>query len=87
MPETLRPDALQPETVLPEPPEAELRQVYQPVEIRHEDGSWQLGRINAWWQAPDGRSWCRIRTARSGRPPHWVAFDPARVQLLQTEGT
>ncbi|WP_254552718.1 hypothetical protein [Kitasatospora sp. MMS16-BH015] len=71
----------------PTPPETEVHRVYQPVEIHHEDGSWQLGRINAWWHAPDGRRWCRLRVPRSGQAPHWVTFDPARLRLLQTEGT
>lgn len=61
--------------------------MYQPVEIHEEDGSWALGRINGWWHGPDGELWCRVRIPRSGALAHWVAFDPARLVLLQTEGT
>ncbi|GAA2156313.1 hypothetical protein GCM10009760_57150 [Kitasatospora kazusensis] len=71
----------------PAPPEAEVRPDHQPVEIRHADGGWAVGRINGWWRGPDGNTWCRLRVAGSGAPARWVVFDAARLTLLQAEGT
>ena len=63
-----------------------MRPAYEPVEIRHDDGSWTVGRITGWWRSPDGTSWCRLRA--TGEPaPRWVVFDPAHLSLLPTSGT
>ena len=71
----------------PSPPEAEVRRVYQPVEIRCDDGNWAAGRINGWWRSPAGALWCRLRVPGSGTPARWVPFDASHLTLLQTEGT
>ncbi|KDN87228.1 hypothetical protein [Kitasatospora cheerisanensis] len=68
------------------PPEPEVRPAYQPVEVRLDDtDTWTLGRINAWWHAPDGTPWCRLRLI--GAAPHWRRYDPERILLLPTYGT
>ncbi|MFJ1791828.1 hypothetical protein [Kitasatospora griseola] len=70
------------------PPEPEVRPAYQPVEVRLDDaaiGTWTLGRINAWWQAPDGTPWCRLRLI--GTEPVWCPYDPDRILLLPSIGT
>ncbi|GAA4853519.1 hypothetical protein [Kitasatospora terrestris] len=68
-----------------QPPETEIRRVYQPVEIHREDGTWALGRINAWWQPDDGTPWCRVHALRTGE--HWMPYDPERLLLLPGAGT
>ncbi|MER5865101.1 hypothetical protein [Kitasatospora sp. NPDC002040] len=73
-----------------EPPPEEVRPAYQPVELLVGDepyDGWQIGRINGWWDAPDGRSWCRVRAVRGGAGPQWVPFDPDRIVLLPSSGT
>ncbi|OKJ14029.1 hypothetical protein AMK19_09040 [Kitasatospora sp. CB01950] len=68
------------------PPEPEVRPAYQPVEVRLDDSdNWTLGRINAWWHAPDGTPWCRLRLI--GAEPHWRPYDPDRILLLPSVGT
>ncbi|BFV55103.1 hypothetical protein KCMC57_up02070 [Kitasatospora sp. CMC57] len=69
------------------PPERETRAVFQPVEVRFEDGRWAVGRINAWWQAEDGRLWCRLRVMGDGSGARWQPYDPDRVTLLPSHGT
>ncbi|MFJ5924954.1 hypothetical protein ACIQF6_20355 [Kitasatospora sp. NPDC092948] len=71
------------------PPEPEVRPAYQPVEVRldrteTDPESWTLGRINAWWHAPDGTTWCRLRLI--GADPTWCPYDPERILLLPTVG-
>ncbi|MFJ9518528.1 hypothetical protein ACIRPK_09715 [Kitasatospora sp. NPDC101801] len=68
------------------PPEQETRPVFQPVEVRFEDGRWAVGRINAWWEAADGRLWCRLRVMGDGSSAHWQPYDPDRVTLLPSHG-
>ncbi|WP_405018073.1 hypothetical protein OHV05_14815 [Kitasatospora sp. NBC_00070] len=70
-----------------EPPPDEVSVTYQPVEMLDAHGSWTVGRINAWWQAPDRQRWCRIRALRGGSPAHWVVFNPEYVLLLPQGGT
>ncbi|WP_233289006.1 hypothetical protein [Kitasatospora sp. MBT63] len=68
------------------PPEAEVTAVYQPVEVLAEDGTWALGRINAWWRPQDGPAWCRVRILRARTAPRWIPFDPERLVLLPVGG-
>ncbi|MFD9128396.1 hypothetical protein [Kitasatospora sp. NPDC059571] len=74
-------DGVQSEPARWEPPETQVERVYQPVEVRYEDGDWAVGRINAWWRADDGTRWCRLRVLRRGEP-QWTVFDPERLVLL-----
>ncbi|WP_043175957.1 hypothetical protein [Streptomyces sp. NRRL B-24484] len=69
-----------------EPPPAQVEQTYQPVEVRFEDGSWAVGRINAWWRPADGGPWCRVRVLRRGGAERWMPFDPEQVLLLPAGG-
>ncbi|GAA2236600.1 hypothetical protein GCM10010430_16910 [Kitasatospora cystarginea] len=69
-----------------QPPEAEVRRVYQPVEVHREDGTWALGRINAWWHPAGGEAWCRVRTVGKGGALTWMPFDPERLVLLPLSG-
>lgn len=68
------------------PPEAEVRWVYQPVEVQYPDGAWELGRISAWWTDEAGETWCLLRTVPHGSRPQWLRYDPESVRLLPTEG-
>ncbi|MFI1201166.1 hypothetical protein ACH4VR_17255 [Streptomyces sp. NPDC020883] len=68
------------------PPEAEVRWVYQPVEVQYPDGAWALGRISAWWQDDEGEQWCLLRTLPGDGRPRWLRYDPDSVRLLPTEG-
>ncbi|WP_354637911.1 hypothetical protein [Kitasatospora camelliae] len=70
-----------------QPPAAEVRPVYQPVEIRRADGTWTVGRINAWWEPAEGEPWCRVRPLGRGESPAWMRFDPASLLLLPVGGT
>jgi len=70
-----------------QPPPAQVRPVYQPVEVRGEDGDWALGRINAWWEPVGGGAWCRVRTVGRGGAERWMPYDPDRLTLLATGGT
>ncbi|MDH6123873.1 hypothetical protein [Kitasatospora sp. GP82] len=70
-----------------QPPEEEVRRVYQPVEVHHQDGTWAVGRINAWWHPAGGQPWCRVRTIGSGEAPKWMPFDPEQLVLLPVTGT
>ncbi|GAB7032396.1 hypothetical protein AB0G35_03170 [Streptomyces sp. NPDC021749] len=65
------------------PPEAEVRWVYQPVEVRYPDHTWALGRISGWWTDTSGEEWCRLRTLPGGGP-RWCRYDPESVRLLPT---
>lgn len=69
------------------PPEAEVRWVYQPVEVQYPGGRWKLGRISAWWTDDDGALWCRLRTLPGDAPPHWSRYDPETIRLLPSTGT
>ncbi|MFJ6747796.1 MULTISPECIES: hypothetical protein [unclassified Streptomyces] len=68
------------------PPEAEVRWVYQPVEVHHPDGNWELGRISGWWTDATGGEWCRLRTLPAGPRPQWLRYDPEAVRLLPSTG-
>ncbi|WP_238782790.1 hypothetical protein [Streptomyces monomycini] len=70
------------------PPEAEVHWVYQPVELQHPDGGWELGRITAWWRDGAGELWCRLRTMRGsgGSCPQWFPYDPDRILVLPSAG-
>ncbi|MFE5586566.1 hypothetical protein [Kitasatospora sp. NPDC056531] len=69
-----------------EPADAEVRWVYQPVEVDLGDGAWAPGRISGWWRDPIGRQWCRLRVSRSGQPAGWRLFEPERMLLLPVSG-
>lgn len=68
------------------PPEAEVRWVYQPVEVHYPDGHWAVGRITAWWTDEDGAQWCRMRMTPGGQPPRWFPYDPDTIHLLPSSG-
>ncbi len=71
-----------------QPPEHEVEPVYQPVQINRADGSWAVGRINAWWRpSADAEAWCRVRATGRGETAAWVPFDPERLLLLPAGGT
>ncbi|MFJ9845330.1 hypothetical protein ACIRYZ_33795 [Kitasatospora sp. NPDC101155] len=69
-----------------EPADAEVRWVYQPVEVDLGDGTWAPGRISGWWRDPTGRQWCRLRVSHSGQPAGWRLFEPERMLLLPVSG-
>ncbi|MFE6866611.1 hypothetical protein ACFVFS_08635 [Kitasatospora sp. NPDC057692] len=69
-----------------QPPEHEVEPAYQPVQINRADGSWAVGRINAWWRPTGGAAWCRVRTVGRGEAPAWMPFDPERLLLLPATG-
>ncbi|MFG2140347.1 hypothetical protein [Streptomyces sp. NPDC048650] len=68
------------------PPDGEVRWVYQPVEVHHPDGNWELGRISAWWTDGAGQVWCRLRTVPGSTPPRWLHYDPEAIRLLPSAG-
>ncbi|MEV4561747.1 hypothetical protein AB0K51_32870 [Kitasatospora sp. NPDC049285] len=69
------------------PPDEDVRPAYQPVEVRMDDhDTWALGRINGWWQDPEGRPWCRLRLIGAAALPHWRRYDPDAILLLPTAG-
>ncbi|BDM73604.1 hypothetical protein HEK616_70910 [Streptomyces nigrescens] len=68
------------------PPEAEVRWVYQPVEVQYPDDTWVLGRISGWWTDAAGEVWCRLRTLPGGDGPRWCHYDPESVRLLPSAG-
>ncbi|GLW70859.1 hypothetical protein Kpho02_31580 [Kitasatospora phosalacinea] len=69
------------------PPEQDVRPAYQPVEVLLDDSeSWALGRINAWWNSPEGTPWCRLRLIGASAAPAWRRYDPERILLLPTHG-
>ncbi|MEV6976436.1 hypothetical protein [Kitasatospora sp. NPDC093806] len=71
-----------------EPPEAEVEPTYRPVQINRADGSWAVGRINAWWHpSGDSRTWCRVKAMGRGEASTWMPFDPEHLLLLPTTGT
>ncbi|MGW5939986.1 hypothetical protein [Streptomyces kasugaensis] len=63
-----------------------MRWVYQPVEVQYPDGTWEVGRISAWWTDDAGDLWCRLRTPSGGARPQWTRYDPEAVQLLPSTG-
>lgn len=67
-------------------PESEVKRVYQPVEVRHDEDAWSLGRITAWWRHRGGQLWCQVRIVGSGTPAEWEPFAPERLVLLPTCG-
>ncbi|MFF2350931.1 hypothetical protein ACFVVL_14230 [Kitasatospora sp. NPDC058115] len=68
------------------PPEHEVEPAYQPVQITRADGSWAVGRINAWWRPAGAPPWCRVRAMGRGEAPAWMPFDPERLLLLPATG-
>ncbi|MFC1415082.1 hypothetical protein [Streptacidiphilus cavernicola] len=69
-----------------QPPQAEVRRVYRPVEIRSPDGAWQLGRITAWWQPAEGRPWCRVTAIGDGGRSRWLPADSESLVPLPSAG-
>ncbi|MER7705691.1 hypothetical protein ABTX81_22715 [Kitasatospora sp. NPDC097605] len=69
-----------------QPPEHEIEPAYHPVQITRADGSWAVGRINAWWRPAGAQAWCRVRTMGRGEAPAWMPFDPDRLLLLPATG-
>ncbi|AOP50887.1 hypothetical protein SL103_00605 [Streptomyces lydicus] len=62
-----------------------MRWVYQPVEVQYPDGTWELGRISAWWTDEAGELCCRLRTL-PGDGPRWHRYDPESIRLLPSTG-
>ncbi|MGX1755450.1 hypothetical protein ACWIG5_00770 [Streptomyces lydicus] len=58
------------------------------MEVQYPDGTWALGRINAWWTDGAGELWCRLRTlpGSASACPQWRRFDPESILLLPGTG-
>ncbi|MFE3886463.1 hypothetical protein ACFXPQ_26755 [Streptomyces lydicus] len=58
------------------------------MEVQYPDGTWTLGRINAWWTDGAGELWCRLRTLPGSVSacPRWRRFDPESILLLPGTG-
>ncbi|MER7151515.1 MULTISPECIES: hypothetical protein [Streptomyces] len=56
------------------------------MEVQYPDGTWRLGRINAWWTDDAGELWCRLRTLPGGDGPRWHCYDPESIRLLPSTG-
>lgn len=70
----------------PLPPEDEVRDAYQPVEVYDEAGwSWP-GSATGWWTSTEGVTTCRLRLT-GVTASRWVLFDPDRIVLRIQSGT
>ncbi|WP_244943500.1 hypothetical protein [Streptomyces inhibens] len=56
------------------------------MEVQYPDGTWELGRISAWWTDGEGEQWCRLRTLPGGVGPQWHRYDPESIRVLPTAG-
>ncbi|UQA94401.1 hypothetical protein [Streptomyces halobius] len=56
------------------------------MEVQYPDGTWELGRISAWWTDDTGDEWCRLRTLSGGPRPRWLRYDSESVRLLPSTG-
>lgn len=70
----------------PLPPEDEVRDAYQPVEVYDETGWPWPGSATGWWTGPDGVTACRLRLSGVATP-RWVLFDPDRIISRVQSGT
>ncbi|MFH8678981.1 hypothetical protein [Streptomyces lydicus] len=55
------------------------------MEVQYPDGTWELGRISAWWTDEAGELCCRLRTL-PGDGPRWHRYDPESIRLLPSTG-
>ncbi|MFG2284585.1 hypothetical protein ACGFOU_00655 [Streptomyces sp. NPDC048595] len=56
------------------------------MEVQYPDGTWEVGRISAWWTDDAGELWCRLRTLPGGTGPQWHRYDPDAIRLLPSTG-